>query len=135
MVLSLVLASLASTFWLFVPVVAYEEAGGGADAGSSAVEVVPVERGRITLLEQEGSGILVALAIPVAVAALALALDRTRARRVSRTVAAALLAGFSFVALFSIGLSYVPSALAMVAAATVGVATRDRRPDAYETRP
>ena len=118
-VVSLVLASLASAFWLFVPTVAYEEAGGGAEAGSSPVEVVPVERGRSTLLEEEGSGVLIALAIPVAVAALALAVDRTRARRVSRTAAAVLLAAFSFVALFSIGLSYVPSALAMVAAAAI----------------
>ena len=118
--LSLALAVVGSLFWLFFPAVAYEEASSPAETGgSSAVEIVPVEQGRTTLLEDEGPGILVVLALPIAVVLAALALERTRARRATRTTAAVLLAGFCVAALMSIGLVYVPSALAMIAAAAL----------------
>ena len=75
---------------------------------------------RQTLLESESTPhaqIIGMLALPAVVAALALALNGTRLRTPARVVAAALLLIGSLLAGFSIGLYYLPSALAMVVAA------------------
>ena len=73
-----------------------------------------------TLLESESAPdaqMFALFAFPVALAAFPLALNATRLRTPARSLAAALLTGGSLLAGFSIGLFYLPSALAMTVAA------------------
>lgn len=63
------------------------------------------------------------LALPVVLAALSLALNGTRLRTPARALAAALLLLGSILTGFSIGLYYLPSALAMTVAAVLGMAS------------
>lgn len=75
---------------------------------------------RQTLLETENSPdaqIVGVLAFPLLLAGIPLALNRTRFRATARAISAALLLAGSLVAGFSIGLYYLPSALAMIVAA------------------
>lgn len=60
------------------------------------------------------------LAVPVVLAAIPVALQRTRYVRGARIVAGTLLMAFVVVTGFSIGLYYLPSAVAMTVAATSG---------------
>jgi hypothetical protein len=60
------------------------------------------------------------LFVPAAVAALPLAVPAGRGRRVARIAAAILLVVWCLLALASVGLFYIPAALAMVAAAIRG---------------
>jgi hypothetical protein len=123
-VLSFALAVAASGFALLAPTGTEEEATEAVPEGTPPVEVV-VETRSTSLLEQirageEDAGILVWLVVPIAIAAVPIALAGSRFRRAATASAAALLLAFSFVAGFSIGLFYLPSALAMLAAAVVG---------------
>lgn len=75
---------------------------------------------RETLLESDSAPdaqIIGMLAVPLAVAAFPLALNGSRLRTPARAIAAALLIIGSLLAGFSIGLYYLPSALAMTVAA------------------
>ena len=124
---SLVAALGGSAFALLAPTGRYEEAEAVSEAPPSAEGAI--ETGSTTLLGQIRSGeedafVLVWLAVPVALAFAAVALAPTRFDVGARAVAAALLLAFAFVTGFSIGLFYVPAALAMVAAAVVGRSSR-----------
>ncbi len=129
-VLSLVLAIVASAFALLGPTGTEEEGEEAVREGAPPVERVTETRST-TLLSQIRSGeedafLLVWLVVPIAAAAAPLALARTRFEPATRTLAATLLLAFSFVAAASIGLFYVPSALSIVAAAVIGRSTRPR---------
>ena len=123
--LSLALALAASSFALLGPTGRYEEGRAGAVPEGASVELREppvVERGSTSLLGQIRSGeedaaVLVALVVPVVIALLPLALLRTRLEPAARAVAAFLLLAFVVVAGFSIGLLYLPSAVAMALAA------------------
>jgi hypothetical protein len=121
--LSLILAVAASGFALLGPTGSEEAAQEAVPEGARPVE--PVETRSTTLLGEIRAGeedavVLVWLVVPVAIAVAPLMLVRTRVDLAARIVAAALLLAFSFVAGASVGLFYLPSALAMVAAAIVG---------------
>lgn len=129
-VVSFLLAAAASTFWLLAPAVAIVS-GGTATTGAVGPPPPPpsVEVDRQTLLEQSGDDpqTMGMLALPVALAALTLALNGTRLRVPARAVAAALLLTGSILAGFSIGLPYLPSALAMTVAAILGTSSTAAR--------
>lgn len=112
------MALLASALLVFVPTGSYERTEVRVGPGGKQEQVS--ERGRTTLLDEEGSGVLAFLGIPVAVAALPVVLLRTRLARAAQAVAALLLLALVFLAAFSIGLFYFPSALAMTLAALLG---------------
>lgn len=113
--ISLALAALASLLLLVLPTGSYVriEERIGADGERTRV----AEQGRTRLLETEGGVVAFALVVPVAIALLPAALSRRRVPRVVAAGAAALLLAFVAVTGFSIGLFYLPAALAMVAAA------------------
>ena len=118
--LSLALAVAASAFALLGPTGQYEVED----------ETGEVETGWTTLLGQirageEDASVLVWLVVPIVVALVPLVLARSRLALAARGVAAFLLLAFAFVTGFSIGLFYVPSALAMVAATIAGARARD----------
>jgi hypothetical protein len=122
--LSLILAVAASGFALIGPTGSEEAAQEAVPERARPVEPV-VETRSTTLLGEiragdEDAAVLVWLVVPVAIAVAPLGLLRTRVDLAARIVAAALLLAFSFVAGASVGLFYLPSALAMVAAAVVG---------------
>jgi hypothetical protein len=87
--------------------------------GRGDVEVSPTTCERTTLLESQGTDVIGILLVPVAIAAFPLVLSATSKVRLARAASAALLFGFALLAMFSIGLFYVPAALAMVAAASL----------------
>ncbi len=72
---------------------------------------------RRTLLQVNGERILLPLAVPVVTAVLPLLFRRSRGRAVLEASAATLLATFTVIGGFSIGLLYLPSAGAMLVAA------------------
>ena len=126
-VASALLAVAAAAFALFGPTGVEETASEPAvlQGQEEAVSSTEVERRWTTTWGQiregeEDAFVLWALAFPVVVALAALAVDATRWRRVSRGIAAALLGAFAFVTGFSVGLLFLPSAGAMIAAAVVG---------------
>lgn len=69
------------------------------------------------LLEQEGLTLIPLVAVPVALTGLVLALQGTRFARRAAAVAAVLLASGISLAVLSIGVFYLPSAIAMAVAA------------------
>ena len=121
--LSLVLALLASGVLLVVPtytgVRASVRASEAVTPGGAVVQRTNEIR-RATLVEVNGPRVLRVLAVPVVLAALPLAANWTRLRTAARALAALLLTGFALVTGFSIGLFYLPTAGAMVAAALRG---------------
>lgn len=79
-----------------------------------------------TLVQSDGWSVLVPLAVPAAFAGVPLALRRTRWRRGALVAASVLLLAFVVAGLFSIGVFYLPAAVAMVTAAILD----GRRPTA-----
>jgi len=75
------------------------------------------ERTFTNLLEQEGTGVISVLLIPVIITGVALLMDGSRYAYLTRLAAALLMLIGSFVAIGSIGVFYVPAAIASVAAA------------------
>lgn len=75
---------------------------------------------RATLLEVNGPRVMWFLLAPVVLAAVPLALNWTAFRGPARALTAFLLVGFCLLTGFSIGLFYLPSAIAMAAAAIWG---------------
>jgi hypothetical protein len=69
-----------------------------------------------TLLEVNGQWAIVPVLLPVVVALVPVIFPH----RVIRIIAAVILGAFAAIAGFSIGLFYIPAALAMVAAASIG---------------
>jgi hypothetical protein len=80
-----------------------------------------------SFLQEQGWGVVVPLSVPILISGIALSLAGTRFRRVAFITAASLLFGFFVLTGFSIGLFYLPSAIAMFVAAlpegNVAVAT------------
>lgn len=114
-VASLALAVIAAAYLLVVPTYAAESttimlgpAGPGAPVST---------RSESTLLEAEGWSALVPVLIPVILSAAPLLLNGTRYAAPARLLAAVLLLGFVVIAGFSIGLFYLPNAVAMLLAA------------------
>jgi hypothetical protein len=106
--ISVILAVAASVGWLIIPAYTIEGTHGTTHA---------------TLIEVNGGGAVAALAFPVLVALTPLLVPR----RSLRIGAAAVLGAFTFVSGFSIGLFYFPSAVAMLVAAVLSVASDDAR--------
>lgn len=114
--ISLVLALLASVLFLLAPVVKEETViTGPADPRGSSEAVVT--RRNLTLVESEGPSAAVVLALPVALAAAPLLLRASPLARGSRFAAAVALVGWSVLGAASVGLFYLPSAVVMVYAA------------------
>ena len=120
---SLGLAVAASAVLLFLPTTSRVTT---RSSGSPSPPVVTHQ----TLLEHEGSSVLVVLAVPVLVAALGVLVGAGPGRLLLRVLAAFLLGVFSVLAAASIGLLYAPAALAMAlaAAATPARVRPDRAP-------
>ena len=126
-VLAVVLAVVGSTYALLGPTGSYSETE--STPGGQVVE----RTGSTTLLGQIRSGeedaaIVFALAIPVLISLLPLLLARTRAREAAQIGSAALLLLFALVTGFSVGLFFLPSAAAMLAAVVVSGNRADRGP-------
>jgi hypothetical protein len=96
-----------------VPVVA------GQVEGASSLPVESCHSGvtRRSLLQDQGWGVVVPLSVPILISGIAWSLARTGFRRVAFISAAFLLFGFFVLTGFSIGLFYLPSAIAMFVAA------------------
>jgi hypothetical protein len=82
--------------------------------------------GSLTLIDANGSWVLIPILLPVVVASVPLALHG----RVMRVISSVLLGAFVLISGFTIGLSYLPAAVAMVLAAT----RRSPKRDPYITR-
>jgi hypothetical protein len=82
--------------------------------------------GSLTLIGANGSWVLIPILLPVVVAALPLALYS----RAMRVISAVLLGAFVLLSGFTIGLCYLPAAVAMAMAAT----RRNRKLHGYVTR-
>lgn len=118
--IAFLLALLASAFFLVAPV--YQGAGQGASikAGGGSESQSPVQVQGRNLVQQNGAGVLLWLALPPALSGLALLLlHRTRFRSIAYGTAALLLLAFAVVSVMSIGLFYLPGALAMTVAAAL----------------
>jgi len=100
----------AGLFLVFSPV--YQ---GVSETATSSGGVVSGTYGA-TLLEQNGAWVLLLLCLPVTVAAIGL-VGAARRNRLLVWAPAAVLLGFSLLAGFSIGLFYVPAAVALLLAA------------------
>jgi hypothetical protein len=68
----------------------------------------------------------IAVAIPVGGAALPLLVRSPRARQATRAVAAALLFGFAWLAMFSVGILFLPATIAMLVGAVSGASRQPR---------
>jgi hypothetical protein len=99
----------------------------GSTAGTLQTDQpVCVDRvSHVSLLQDEGIGVALVLAIPVVVAGIALELQRTRWSRNAALVAGTLIAFFALLGAASIGIFYLPSAVAMFVASS----HLARRPD------
>lgn len=121
-VVSAALVVLAATATLFLPTGTEASVSSVPEDGEPAFAEISERStslaGQILDGEEDGFVVLVLL-VPVAVALGAVALDRTRRRRASRAVAAVLLAGFTLLALASVGVLFLPGAAALLAAAFV----------------
>jgi hypothetical protein len=105
--------------WLFVP------AGQSTSVSVSSDGTTSTETSTSTLLETEGAGVAVVLTVPVVIAGLAVAAAKsTRARRVRFCCGATLVVG-CLLGAASIGLPYVPAAVALLVS---GALTRQRAP-------
>ena len=116
---SLALAALAVAVLLVVPLgsqVESVEVSPGAPTGAQLEQEREVER--VSLLEHEGASVLVPLLIPVAIAALGVIAGWLTRPRPFRIASAGLLLVFVVVGIISVGIFYLPSAIAMVVAAT-----------------
>jgi len=113
LLLPLLLAGIAAVVLLVFPTGRYES--GSAGPGGVSVQTT----GSTTLVQSDGWGVLVPLSIPVVIAGVPLALSRTRWRRGALVAASVLLVIFVVLGAASVGLFYLPAAVATVAAAIV----------------
>ncbi len=129
-VASVVLAVAAAAFALFGPT-GVEETQEEVVQGSDERGGVSERRWTSTWGQvrggEEDAFVVWILAFPAVVALAAFTLDRTGLRRVTRAVAAALLVAFAVVTGFSVGLFFLPSAVAMIAAAASRRPPQERR--------
>ncbi len=111
-VLSLAFSLVAAVALAVAPLGSQQEAvvsSPGSTATAGRVE-------HVSLLQHEGASVLVPLAVPIAIAALGVVAGLFRRPRPVRAVAAGLLVVFVMLGAMSIGLFYLPSAVAMVVA-------------------
>jgi hypothetical protein len=120
---SFVLALVASVILLVVPTgtsmssvcsVRPAPVPGGAQASPTCISRVT----HPSLVDDQGWGVVVPLSIPVVVAGIPMALARTRAWRPAAITAACLLTAFAILGAASVGIFYLPSAVAMIVAAS-----------------
>jgi hypothetical protein len=117
------LALVASVGLLLAPTGERQESSCGATASglgtASTDQPACVDSvSHVSLLQEEGIGVVLVLAIPVMVAGIALALQWTRWGRPAAVTAGTLLVAFSILGLASIGLFYLPSGIAMLLASS-----------------
>jgi hypothetical protein len=122
--LSFALALVASLILLFVPTgttsssfcsVAPAPTSPGGTPGSptcTSSETHP------SLVDEQGWGVAIPLSIPVVVAGIPVAVTKTRARRPASIAATSLLLAFTILGAASVGIFYLPSAVAMIVAAS-----------------
>lgn len=128
-VIAFALAVIGTLVVLFAPLATVE----------SSTAVVPgegggtVQRSRISILESGGDGVLLAVAIPVALAALPICFLQSRFARAALVLAAGLLTVFAVLTSITIGLAYLPAALAMWVAAA-GEVRRSKYPSTSFSR-
>jgi hypothetical protein len=116
---SLALAALAAAVLLVVPLGSQVEAvevSPGGPTGAQLEQEREVER--VSLFEHEGASVLMPLLIPVAIAALGVVAGWLTRPQPFRIASAGLLCAFVVVGILSFGIFYLPSAIAMVVAAT-----------------
>jgi hypothetical protein len=85
-----------------------------SQSGPGPLQTLELEIAYRSLLQTEGASILLAAGLPVLVALLPLAFAASRYTRRAEICSAVLLSGFVVVAGFSIGLFYLPAALAAI---------------------
>jgi hypothetical protein len=85
-----------------------------SQSGPGPLQTLELETAYRSLLQTEGASILLAAGLPVLVALLPLAFAASRYTRRAEICSAVLLSGFVVVAGFSIGLFYLPAALAAI---------------------
>lgn len=90
------------------------------DIAPPALALAAVTVGFVSLLEGESLWTRWLLIVPVAAASLPLAFPLGRGRRRARVIAAVLLVCWCLVAIASVGILYLPSAIAMIVAAVRG---------------
>jgi hypothetical protein len=118
LVLSFVSAVAASAYLAWAPTYVTQTSTVEITTGGQRVTASTARR---TLSEVNGPTVYVAVAIPMLLAALPLLFRRPGARRASVRASALLLLAFVLLGGFSIGMFYLPSAVAM------GLAALDRR--------
>lgn len=109
------LAAGASLLLLWLPV--YATASNSYSIGPNGVGSSAASVSRATLLDVNGAGALVGLLVPLVLAAAPLLVPSAQPLRMATRLSAAALVVFVVLAGFSIGLFYIPSAIAMVLAA------------------
>jgi hypothetical protein len=102
--------------WLFAPVTSSESV-----SSTSTGEVI-VESSHESLVDSEGASVVLVLAVPVVLVALAVVAQSTRWRRAARIVSGSLLLLGCLLGAMSIGLPYLPAAIALLLA---GLRTSD----------
>ena len=108
----------ALAFLLVSPVYSAREVHARFSPGGQVTESKPEMRS--TLLQVNGPRAIVRLVFPVAIATLPILLRRSEERFLIEAIAALILAVFTIIGGFSIGLFYLPSAASMVLAALLG---------------
>ena len=96
--------------WLFAPV------GAATSVSQSSTGQVTTSTSHESLLETDGTGVVVVLAVPVALVAIAVAAQGSSWRRRARCIAGGLLLGGSLLGAMSVGLPYLPAAVALLVA-------------------
>jgi hypothetical protein len=119
--LAVALAALPAAWLLIVPT--YSTI---TTISSDNPHVTTTQRGVETLLGTNGIGALPVVLLPILLAAFPLFRGTPHQRRVRSAIVAVILVGFTIVGGFSIGLFYIPSALATLTAATLGVVVERR---------
>jgi cytochrome bd-type quinol oxidase subunit 2 len=108
-----------SLLWLFVP------SGQSTSVSVSSDGTTVTESSTHTLVESEGSSVVLVLAVPVVVAGIAVAAARATRPRGIRFACGGLLMAACLLGAASIGLPYVPAAVALFLS---GALTRQRVP-------
>jgi hypothetical protein len=116
------LAILAAVAAVFLPV----QHTVVSQSGPGPLQTLELEMAYRSLVQTEGISILLAAGIPVLMALVPVSLAASRRAHRAEVVSAVLLAGFVVVAGFSIGLFYLPAALAAIL-----VARRSSTPTAH----
>ena len=108
------LAVAASLAVLFVPLASRQEACSATPSDNAAPAAPCKERvSHVTLIEEEGPSLLPVVAVPLAIAGIGFGLARTRWGRPAALTSGTLLTLFAVLTGFSIGLFYLPAAIAL----------------------